>query len=331
MSEVDKGAAPLTLGVVLPVFNDWESLQPLLRDFPSPSSIRYRFTIVDDGSLNPCPPDLSFPSGSTAELLVLGANVGHQRAICIGLIASVEDERVQAVVVMDSDGEDAAAEITRLVATYNEFPNALVVAKRGRRSEPASFRSFYRVYKTIFRLLAGQSIDFGNFMLIPRHIATRLTYMPELWNQLPATVLRSGVPVRRLLVDRAPRYQGRSKMTTASLINHGLSALSIFLDRVFARLLIFFSILVLGLGSLVVLGIVLRLITQVPIPGWAALTSSAAAIGLLQVTLAVLLLGFLNLSTRSRFSPTPRSFAMDCVYKRQSLHHGFEEPSSDEG
>ena len=108
-------------------------------------------------------------------------------------------------------------------------------------------------------------------------------------------------------------------MTTAALVNHGLSAMSIFLDRVFARLLILFAGLGIGLGSLVVLGIILRLVTQVPIPGWAALTSSAAAIGLLQVSLAVLLLGFLNLSTRSRFSPAPVNFAMDCVYQRRVL------------
>jgi hypothetical protein len=312
-----------TLGVVLPVFNDWQSLAALLRDFPALApGMSYHFTVVDDGSLLPCPDQLPFPNGSTAELLVLGTNVGHQRAICIGLIAAVRETDARLILVMDSDGEDAATAIPRLLEAHIKHPDSLVVAKRGRRSEQTSFRGLYRIYKLGFRLLAGQSIDFGNFMLIPRSQAARLIYMPELWNQLPATVLRSGLSVKKVLVDRTPRFQGRSKMTTASLISHGLSAMSIFLDRVFARLLIFFSVLGLGMGSLVVLGIILRLVTQVPIPGWAALTSSAAAIGLLQVTLAVLLLGFLNLSTRSRFSPAPMTFAMDCVFERRLLQSG---------
>ena len=62
--------------------------------------------------------------------------------------------------------------------------------------------------------------------------------MPELNLHLAATVLRSGLGLHRLPIDRGPRYDGRSKMSFVDLTSHGLRSIAVFGETVLTRIVI---------------------------------------------------------------------------------------------
>ena len=96
-------------------------------------------------------------------------NLGHQRAIAIGLVYLATHYDYHQVIVIDADGEDCPADVAKMIAMSADYPDNVIVAQRERRSEGWVFALFYRLYKATFRSLTGKLIDFGNFCLIPKN------------------------------------------------------------------------------------------------------------------------------------------------------------------
>jgi len=310
------------LAVVTPVFNDGTCLQHLLADLAHaglPAEVDV--VVVDDGStieVNLAPGSVPSELGSVS-LLRLGANVGHQRAIAIGLVEVVQRGEHDAVAVIDSDGEDRPADLGGLLGALSGTPATVVVAQRRDRTEAVKFRAFYSLYRLLFRLLTGRRLDFGNFSVMSMSAAQRLFLMPELWNHYPATIMRSRLEITRMPIDRGYRYAGRSRMSFAALVNHGLAGIAAFIDTVFARLLVVASALILVFGVVIAAAFVLRLAIGVPIPGWAALGASVAAIALVQVLVGLVVVSFLTLAARSSVSPPPADFASGYVVRLEKV------------
>jgi hypothetical protein len=101
------------------------------------------------------------------EIIGLACNLGHQRALAVGLVEVCGREGVDAVLVMDSDGEDRPVDIPRMLEEATRRPGHIIYAKRKRRPGLIVFPVWYAFYKAVFRLLTGARIDFGNFCLIP--------------------------------------------------------------------------------------------------------------------------------------------------------------------
>ena len=93
------------------------------------------------------------------EVTNLTVNVGHQRAISVGLSSIVSDQYTS-VIVMDCDGEDKVSDIKNLIE-MSQKTNEIVVARRKSRSETTLFKVFYFFYKLIFRILTGRKINFS--------------------------------------------------------------------------------------------------------------------------------------------------------------------------
>lgn len=307
------------VSVLTPVFNDAACLTSFLRDLAAgfTDGTTVEVLIVDDGSTEPVfltPEDVP-PRLSSVEILHLGCNLGHQRAIAVGLVEAVRRERYDAIVVIDADGEDRPQDAALLLEVHSKDPQAVVVAQRRSRQEAAKFRFFYGVYKALFHALTGRRLDFGNFSVLSACAAERLVLMGELWNHYPAAIMRSRLPIVRVPLDRQQRYAGRSRMNFTALVNHGLAGIAAFIDTAFARLLVL-AVAVTGVfGVLAAAGVVLRLAIGVPIPGWAALGASVAMIGLIQIAAALVVLSFLTLSARSTASPPPARFASDYLVR----------------
>ena len=311
------------LAVIAPVFNDSACLPPLLRDLarglPEPSSAD--IYIIDDGSteaLKLATADIP-ASLKSVTILRLSCNLGHQRAIAIGIVEASKNLDHEALIVVDADGEDRPQDIPTLLAAHESNPEAIVVAQRRSRQEAVNFRVFYTLYKFLFRTLTGRKLDFGNYSVLPIDAADRLTHMTELWNHYPATIMRSRLPVVRVPLDRQHRYEGESRMNFTALVNHGLAGIAAFIDTAFARLLVVAVLFTLLLGGLVMTGVVARLTLGVPIPGWLALGTTGAMIGLIQIAVALVILSFFTLSARSTASPPPASFAADYISSRKQF------------
>ena len=258
--------------VVLPVFNDGPSLVQLLDQLAAVLSDRVAtvsLVIVDDGSLPPiseCHLD-RLKDKFAGYILTLKRNVGHQRAIAVGIAYVVENKLADILVVMDADGEDEPADVPRLLGAMYDHGPAIVVAERTKRREGVVFRTFYLLYRMIFFLLTGRRIKFGNFLVLPSVLARRIANMSELWLSLPATVLLSRAPTVNVPTARSSRFFGASQMTLVSLVIHGLRALAVFVENVLTRILIGAVALLLLCGGASAVAVLQKLI-GIASPGW---------------------------------------------------------------
>jgi polyisoprenyl-phosphate glycosyltransferase len=316
------GHSVTRLAFMIPVYNDWRSLQMLVQRIDchvSSPNLQLSVFVVDDCSMGQLPNASDFgdlPGINHLEILSLSANLGHQRAIAVGLCELERRGNFDGVVVMDGDGEDRPQEIAALIERFLGARDAITVGQRIKRTESLLFRSFYFVYKVTFRLLTGEVIDFGNFCIIPAIVLHRLTHMPEMWNHLAAAAIRSRTRICRVPTARGQRYSGSSSMNLESLIVHGLSAISVFTDVLFARLLAV-SVLITLLDACFACAVIfVRLFTNLALPGWATSAVGLSAAILLQTLTFSAIAAFLMLATRSSFASMPANYAPNYIDKR---------------
>lgn len=315
------------LSIIMPLFNDWESFQLLVENLNTSlgsASKRAEIIAVNDSSIQPMP-EMDFEHCehvSDVKVINLSTNVGHQRAIAIGLSRILTSSDSGLIAVMDSDGEDTPEELMRLVEAAEASPEQVIVAQRARRSESASFRLFYKIFKLAFRLLTGQKISFGNFVVLPKKWALRLVNDPRVWNHFAASIVSSRLPTKFVPTTRGDRYAGQSKMNFVGLVAHGLGAISIFSEAVFIRICIVSA----GLFSLsalaAVTSICLRLFTDTAIPGWTTNALGFALLASLQALLLPVMMAFLLLSNRTVIQRPPRSVADEFVENVVSIKSG---------
>jgi polyisoprenyl-phosphate glycosyltransferase len=161
------------------------------------------------------------------------------------------------------------------------------------------FKIGYLSYKMLFRILTGRSISFGNFSLIPQVAVRRLVYMPELWNNLAAAIMRSRMGYAMVPTERGRRYFGQSQMNLIGLVVHGLSAMSIYIDIVFVRILLASAgVATVSLGAIGAVTLI-RAFTDMAIPGWATTVVGDLLIVLLQAAVLVVATTLMVLSNRS--------------------------------
>lgn len=223
--------------VVTPVFEDADAAARLCADLAQACAPAPFIVAVDDGSVRaPLSPRAIAQAGLAGRVLRLKRNVGHQRAIAIGLDHVARHwPQAPRVVVMDCDGEDRPATVPELLADLADSEVDVVVARRRNRVETLRFRLFYWIYKGLFRLLTGRQLGFGNFMALKPAALRRLTAMGELATHVAGSVLISRLRWRARPLDRGPRYAGNSRMNFVGLVLHGFRGLMIFAEDVLVR------------------------------------------------------------------------------------------------
>lgn len=291
--------------LLIPVYNDWASCSVLLdrldENFLAASRTLSVVLINDD---SPVPPQEEFARRpyraiESISILHLRINLSHQRAIAVGLCHLVDSAQTNPILIMDSDGEDTPSDTIRLLDRFEELGcTTAVFAQRTRRSENWSFRLGYFLYRTLHLILTGIPVQMGNFSVIAPSQASRLVLTPSLWNHYAAAALHHKLSLFLLPTHRGHRYFGSSSMNTVSLVTHGLSAISVFAERVVVRILI--GVMTAGiLLVLALLGIIaLRLFTSLPIPGWTSTVSGMLLLLLAQLATAAGVLVFFLLSSR---------------------------------
>ena len=295
-----------SLAILIPNFNDWESLRLLLPQLDrAMTGLEHQVSVlvVDDASTDPVPadwPGQDFSTLDSVEILHLRSNQGHQRAIALGLYHLHEFSDVEAVVVMDGDGEDRPEDLPELLRAYAAGEGGEVVfAARTRRMESLGFRLCYKAYRLMHHALTGVVVQVGNFSVVPRPAMARLMAVPDLWNHYAASVYRARLPRKLVPLPRGQRLAGESKMNFVSLLIHGLSAMSAFSDQVSARLLTAaggFAVVAIGLMG-VTAGI--RWFTDLAVPGWATFTVGLLLVLVVQLLSFATLFAFLIASRRS--------------------------------
>jgi hypothetical protein len=315
----------MLVAIVTPVFNDWISLSSLidaLEVVKLPENIQFSLMVIDDGSTEPaaitCPLQ-TLHRIREIEIIGLACNLGHQRAIAVGLVEVSGRKGFDAILVMDSDGEDRPADIPRMLEEAARRPGHIVCARRRHRPGHFLFRAWYECYKVAFRFLTGTQIDSGNFCLIPSGNVEALVSNSSIWNNLAATLTRSRIPLVKLPSDRGIRYADESKMNFVSLVMHGLSAMSVYSDMVMVRLMLG----MLALSAVTLFGILcvvaIKFFTVLAIPGWASSVAGLLTVILLQGVMLVIISTFIVLNTRSMKVVVPRVDAPAYILFRRKI------------
>jgi glycosyltransferase involved in cell wall biosynthesis len=286
------------------LYDDWPSATELFRTLGEELGQRRRpvqLVIIDDGSLEPRPADFlkEITGFSLIEVVTLNRNMGHQRAIAVGLSHVFETKSADAVVIMDSDGEDRPDDLIQLIESFasQEKPQ-VIFAARAKRSETAVFRICYQFYRTLHFFLTGYGIRFGNFSIVPRALLGRLVVDPNLWLHFAATVVSSRIPYTTIPTQRGLRLHGKSKLNLVSLVIHGIAAISCYNELIGVRLIFCSLGLSIILTSLIMAVILIRLTTFWAIPGWATFAVGVLLVLLVEVFLMVLAFAAIAISSR---------------------------------
>ena len=322
-------AACWPISILIPVYNDWDALAMLLEELDKALAdvgLKAGLLICDDGSTTPPPAEFysrrSFSSIASIEVLSLRRNLGHQRALAIG-IAFVEDRgSCEFLVIMDGDGEDDPRDVPRLLERARaEGGTRIIFAERTRRSESTVFRVFYSLYKGLHRLLIGRDVRVGNFSAVPRSRLISLAVVSDLWNHYAAAVFSSRQPTTTIPTSRARRLHGDSGMNFVALVVHGLSAISTYSEIIGVRLLVVVVLLII-LDVLGIMAIVfIRLATDMAIPGWATYAVGILAVLLIQLFTVVIIFIFVTLGGRNNSYFLPKR---DYPYFIATIHPLFQ-------
>jgi hypothetical protein len=316
------------LAVISPVFNDWACLPQLLtrldqalQEIGGAADV----FLIDDASPLAHPSDLaqqSYDAIRRVWVIRLLRNLGHQRAIAVGMGLVSTLEGYSAVLVLDSDGEDRPEDLEKLFSAFRQSDGrAVVFAGRTKRTEGWWFKLMYWLFRQSHRALTGIPVRFGNFSLVPIHLVRSLVLVSDLWNHYAAAVVKARLPHVTVPCVRGTRIAGASQMNLVSLTTHGLRAFSVFSEEIGTRALLtclaLFTLSVLGSGLVVLI----RFGTPYAIPGWATAAMAFAILAALQsLTLATVFV-FYVLSSRSLSAAVPvREFAQ-FIGAREVLYH----------
>jgi glycosyltransferase involved in cell wall biosynthesis len=297
--------------ILTPVYNDWEALCQLLPSLDrelANAGYKARVLVVDDGSTNSLSANIPsfFQSIVALDIISLNRNLGHQRAIAVGLSYIAKTMSQSCVVIMDADGEDDPRDVPRLIdACIFNGADKIVFAARSKRSEGILFALFYHLYRLVHFVLTGISVRVGNFSIIPPRVLKRVVAVSEIWSHYAAAVHKAKLPLELIPTRRGKRLEGSPRMDLVSLFVHGLSAMAVFGDRIGVRLLIVISVgMCLTIAALaVVLGI--RLSTDLAIPGWTTYAAGLLFVTLIQMLLVILVFVFVILAARNAANVIP--------------------------
>jgi glycosyltransferase involved in cell wall biosynthesis len=209
----ENAGSALKLSVVIPLFNEAESLHQLYGALDGVISLyadQGELIFVDDGST-----DGSFEvlralrdKDGRMKIVQLRTNRGKATALAAGF----REASGETIVTLDADLQDDPKEIPRLLAKLEEGYD-LVSGWKARRQDPWSRRFLSAVFNRVTGFLTGLRIHDINcgFKAYRRPVIDELKLHGELHRFIPALASWRGFRVAEIEVEHHPRRYGRSK------------------------------------------------------------------------------------------------------------------------
>jgi len=251
--------------ILIPIYNDWKSAFKLLEDINlQVNNLNHEFSIiiVNDCSTEERPiNDFNFKNLKSIKIINMKKNKGHARCNASGLRYIAEHEDYDYIIPMDGDGEDRTEEITPLTDKVNDYPDRVITANRVKRSEGFFFKLCYLLHKYLTFVFTGQSINFGNFICLPKFAVNKMIKEKSTWSSFSGAVAKLFKDRKSIPSIRGKRFFGPSKMSFINLLKHSLSIIAVFKMTLLIRSIFFLiAYLFLVAGNL-------SLITLLPVIG----------------------------------------------------------------
>ena len=225
--------------IIIPVYNDWESLKKLLNEIDETIKeydfIEVQCIIVNDASNLPEPKIIKPKNIKFIKIMNMKENRGHARCNAFGIRYAFQNEEFDYLILMDGDGEDRPIEIKSLIGKIQNEPDKSVVAKRVKRSEGLIFQNLYTLHKLITLVFTGKKINFGNYSCLTKMDVEKIFSKASLWSSYSGTIKKYIKNYNEINSSRGLRYFGPSKMSLINLIIHSFSIIAVFRYQVLFR------------------------------------------------------------------------------------------------
>ncbi len=222
---------------LIPVFNDWDSLNVLLGRIDQEISLFediFEVVVVNDGStIKRAIKSENFKKINLIKILNLKRNLGSQRALAIGLKYLSILEKETNIILMDADGEDDPCLLKKIIDSSKNFPNKIITVNRTKRNESLVFRFMYEVHYLFTLLVTGKKVRFGNYSLINSNKLKKMLTCGDLWGAYPAAIVNNYTDIEPLFSERKKRETGNTKMNLFNLILHSLRIISVLKKRLY--------------------------------------------------------------------------------------------------
>ncbi len=207
--------APLTglVSVVVPVYNEHESVRPLaqellevLRGLGRPFEILF----VDDGSSDGTDAHLDALAGEVPEIGVVSLRRNFGKAVA--LMSGFREARGEVIVTIDGDLQDDPSEIPALLAALDEGADLVSGWKRDRQ-DPWSRRAASKVFNGVTAKVTGSTLHDLNcgFKAYRAEVVRSLALTGDQYRYIPVLAQNEGFRVTEIPVNHRQRKFGRSK------------------------------------------------------------------------------------------------------------------------
>tara|TARA_B100000768_G_scaffold131314_1_gene121997 strand:+ start:35 stop:907 length:873 start_codon:yes stop_codon:yes gene_type:complete len=247
--------------ILIPVYNDWQSVFKLLENINSEiSTLEFEFSaiIVNDASTESRPELLiNLNNLKSIQVINMKENKGHARCNAAGLKHINEKEDFDYVIPMDGDGEDRPEELNLFIEKIKEYPKTVVTANRIKRSEGFLFKLCYLAHKYLTLIFTGQTIKYGNYTCLTKVVVNRIVNEPATWSSFSGSLAKIAKDRKSISSERGTRYFGPSKMSFINLLKHSLSIIAVFKTTLLIRSVLFlFAYLFLMIGKISIITII---------------------------------------------------------------------------
>lgn len=226
------GEGPKLLSIIVPVFNEEESLDALMeRLVPVVDSLESRFRVellfVDDGSV-----DRSFAvleriaaTNDRVRALRLSRNFGSHLAITAGL----EDARGDAAIILPADLQEPPESIPEFVREWeagHEIVWGIRAKRADRRSSDALFSRFFTALTRSGEAMSGYPREGPSaFMLVDRAVIEAIRGFHERNRMILGMIAWTGFNGTTIEYEQVPRNAGTSGWSLARKIKLTIDAL----------------------------------------------------------------------------------------------------------
>jgi dolichol-phosphate mannosyltransferase len=201
----------LRYSVVVPAFNEVESVAELFGELKVALPADAEFIFVDDGSYDGTGHRLDALAAQdpACRVLHLQRNSGKSAAYSAGFDAAKGD----IVVTLDADLQDDPAELPRLLASLDHGSDLVVGWKQGRLGNEPAKTVPSRFFNRLIHLLFGLRLHDSNsgYRVMRRPVAQSLELYGDLYRFIPELAYLRGFRVVETPVQHRRRKYGRSK------------------------------------------------------------------------------------------------------------------------
>ena len=219
---------PVTYSIVIPVYNEQETLEqlyqrlaPVLDSLDAPSEV----ILVNDGSRDQSLAIMKAISERDRrfQVISLSRNFGHQMA----LTAGCDYARGAATITMDADLQDPPEVILEMVGKWQEGFE-LIYAVRRNRDVDSLFKkysaiAFYHVLKKLASIQAP--INSADFRLVDRKVLNAFRRLREKNRYIRGLYSWLGYKQTEVYYDREARYAGETKYPFFKMLNLAFDAI----------------------------------------------------------------------------------------------------------